>query len=136
MTRTILRLLAVPWMLCIAAAASQAADIVILTPRNQETIHDNSGKVGVTVQAQLGPRQQIRLLLDGRPAGPASNQRSFTLEDIDRGEHTLQALLVNDKDAVLATSAAVTFYLWRASAQFPARKPKPKPPPSAPPAKP
>ncbi len=121
----------------ITAPAGYAADITIVRPRNQETIHDNSGTITVTVKAATGDRRRVVLLLDGRPAGPASSRTTITLGGIDRGEHTLEALLVDEKDAVLATSTAVTFHVWRASSQFPARKPTPTPsPPSPSPAKP
>jgi len=111
------------------AAAANAADISIVSPRDQETINDNSGNVMVTVQARLGTDQRIRLLLDGSPVGTDTVQSRIQLENIDRGEHTLEALLVDDKDLVHATSSTITFHMWRASSQMPARRQTPKPPP-------
>lgn len=133
MAHTFLRWLAVPLVLCITAAAAHAADILIVSPRHQETVHDNSGNVTVKLDARVSGRERIRLLIDGVPAGSDSQKTTIPLEGIDRGEHILEALLLDEKDGILATSPAVTFYMWRASAQFPSRKPKPKPPPPPPP---
>ena len=124
--RRCVRLLAATAALWLAATAGFAADIAIISPRHEETIHDNSGNVTVTVRASLAGRQRIRLLLDGGPAGTDTDNTAIALEDIDRGEHMLEALLVDEKGSVLAASPAVTFYMWRASSQFPTRK-KPTP---------
>jgi hypothetical protein len=131
--RNSVALLVVPAVLWFAAPASSAQDIAIVSPRNQEMVQDNSGNVTVKVQARLGPRQRIRILLDGAPFGADSDRTTIALEGIDRGEHLLEALLLDEKDAVLATSSTITFHMWRASSQFPARNPKPKPKPPEPP---
>lgn len=122
-------LAAAPWF---AATKAAAAEIAIVSPQHEQTVHDNLGNVSVVVEAALGDRRRIRLLLDGLPVGPDTDASTIDLEGIDRGEHKLQALLVNEKGEVLARSRAVTFYMWRASAQFPTRRPPP-PPPSPPP---
>jgi hypothetical protein len=127
--RSLVRLLALPAAFWLAATAGNAADISIVSPRDKETIHDNFGNVTVTVRATLTGRQRIRLLLDGAPVGTDTNQLEIPLEGIDRGEHMLEALLVDDKDLVHATSQTITFYMWRASSQLPGRAQKPKPPP-------
>ena len=127
-TRIFLFLFA-PAALWFAAATVGAAEIRILSPQQEETVHNNSGNVTVAVQARLGAGEHIRLLLDGSPQAPDSDRGIFALEGIDRGEHKLQALLMSDKDEILARSKTVTFYMWRASAQFPTRKPPPPPPP-------
>lgn len=115
-----------------SAAVNAAGEIAIISPRDQETIHDNSGNITVTLRARLGDRQRVRLLLDGAPAGDDTDRMTINLEGIDRGEHTLKALVVDDKGRVHAASPAITFHMWRASSQFPARKPKPKPSPQPP----
>ena len=127
------RLLALPAVFWLATTVGNAADVSIVSPRDKETIQDNSGNVMVTVRASLTGRQRIRLLLDGAPVGKDTNQLRIQLEEIGRGEHTLEALVVDDKDLIHATSPTVTFYVWRASSQMPARKQKPTPPPPPPP---
>ncbi|MGQ0578139.1 MAG: hypothetical protein ACT4PQ_04420 [Betaproteobacteria bacterium] len=129
--RTCVRLLGVPAALWLAVTASIAADIAIISPRHEETLHDNSGDVTVMVRASLAGGQRIRLLLDGEPAGTDTDSTTIALEGIERGEHELKALVVDEKGSVLAASPPVTFYMWQASSQFPTRK-KPAPPPKPP----
>lgn len=107
--------------LSLIAQAALAANIRIVNPQNEETVHDNSGNVTVVVQAELRDRQQVRLLLDGMPAAPDSEDKTFELSGIDRGEHTLEAMLLNDRNEVVAKSGPVTFYMWQASRKFPSR---------------
>lgn len=99
--------------------AQSVAAISITEPRAGATIHDNDGNVPIVVTLRAGGL--IVVLLDGKPYGPRQNGTSFVLQDVDRGEHTLQVQLVDADGAVVASSAAVTFYLWRASALFPGR---------------
>jgi hypothetical protein len=131
LAQTCVRLLGVLAALWLAATASIAADIAIISPRHDETVHDNSGNVTVTVRASLTGRQRIRLLLDGAAADTDTDSTAIALEGIERGEHKLEALVVDEKGSVLATSRPITFHMWRASSQFPTRKkPTPLPQPS------
>jgi hypothetical protein len=61
-------------------------------------------------------------LLDGKQYGTQQTDTSFVMQGVDRGERTLQVQLVDADGAVIASSAVVTFYLWRASALFPGRR--------------
>jgi hypothetical protein len=100
--------------------------VSIVSPRNEETIHDNTGRVAVTIAIRngntLAAGGAIRVLLDGKPFGPDARTSSFALEGLERGEHRLQVQLTNAAGAVIATSEVVTFYMWQASALFPSRK--------------
>jgi len=120
---TMWRVLALILVVSFGAGAQSATQIAISSPASGDTVHDNEGNVAVTVVAQgAGEGHTIRLLLDGAPYG--SNQRVpwFRLENIDRGEHTLQAQLINEDNRVIAESRPVTFYMWRASALFKGRR--------------
>jgi hypothetical protein len=103
------------------ATSGLAADIGIASPAHEETVHDNAGNVAVTVDAAPGPDQTIRLLVDGEPAAPDSRGTRFELRGIDRGEHRLQAQLLDADGRVVAESPPVTFFMWQASRNFPAR---------------
>ncbi|MFN7085705.1 MAG: hypothetical protein ACK4N4_03650 [Burkholderiales bacterium] len=106
-------------------AGAEAAGVVIVSPRAEETIHDNTGNVTVTVTVRNGGAAQdapLRVLLDGQPYGPLQHARSFTLAGVERGEHTLQVQLTDAAGEVVASSDAVKFYLWQASRLFPGRK--------------
>lgn len=124
--------------LTLAAFAAEAARIEILSPQHEETIHDNEGNVEVTVRAELGRDQRIRVLMDGVPAAPESESRTIPITHVERGEHTLKAQVVNERGHVVAESKPVTFYMWQASALFPGRQPPPsvEPPPPPPQLKP
>lgn len=123
--RTMWRALALALFLTlsIGAGAQSQWQIAISSPASGETVHDNEGNVAVAVAIEgAGERPAIRLLLDGRPHGVDQSAPSFALENIDRGEHTLQAQLIDARGQVIADSQPVTFYLWRASALFKSRK--------------
>ena len=108
-------------MLLAFAGGAAAASVAIVAPAQDETIHDNSGNVSVSVEVDDAPGAKLRLLLDGRSAAPEADGTELRLENIDRGAHSLQAELIGPDGNVLAASAPVTFYLWRASRLFPNR---------------
>lgn len=110
----------------VAAAQGDNVTMTIVSPQNQETIHSNVGSVPVTVNLPAGgdvaAGNAIRVLLDGRDFGPLQHTRSFVLNGVERGEHTLQVLLLDASGNATASSGSVTFYLWQASALFPGRR--------------
>ena len=106
-----------------AALPAGAAQIDIVVPSAQQTMHDNAGNVDVQIAAALEPArgEQVEVWLDGRlvARGP---QTDFRLGGVERGEHTLQARLVDRKGRTLAVSQPVAFHLWQASRLFPNRR--------------
>lgn len=119
--------LLVPALLALPAAGQPAPALTIATPANEETVHDNTGRLAVTVTVDDGgaldeSRAVLRVLLDGARFGVEQRGRSFTLEGIERGTHALQVELLDRDGRTVATSPAVTFHMWRASALFPSRK--------------
>lgn len=107
-------------------AQSGPPGIAITSPKNEETIHDNTGRVPVSIAIQgsagLPEHSSIRLLLDGQPYGAARYGASFTLEGVERGEHMLQAQVVDASGKTILSSDTVTFYMWQASRLLPGRK--------------
>lgn len=130
--RPILKRLPLPALALLAAFALPAigqpgATLAIMSPASEETVHDNTGQVGVTVVVDDGGalaqgRAVLRVLLDGALFGAGQRGLSFRLEGIERGTHTLQVQLVDRDGKTVAASAPVTFHMWQASALFPARK--------------
>ncbi|TYK65303.1 DUF4124 domain-containing protein [Colwellia echini] len=94
-------------------------DIVINTPKNNATIRDNTGSV--YIEGGIKPRfkkgLKVLLELDGQPYNPPQVHSMFSLRDINRGEHKIKMLLLDDKGKVIASSSSVTFYMHRASSQ-------------------
>ena len=119
----ILMRLALPVGLWLLLSAASAADVEIFKPKNQETVHNNSGNVTVEVMALLDPGHTVRLLIDGDRAAPDSRDLTFRLQGVERGEHTLQAVVLDRRGDVVKRSKAVTFFMWQASQQFPNRTP-------------
>ncbi len=115
--------LALPVGLWLLVSAASAVDIEVFKPKNQETVHNNSGNVSVEIMALLDPGHTIRLLIDGDRAAPDSRDLTFRLQGVERGEHTLQALVLDRRGHVVKRSQPVTFFMWQASKQFPNRAP-------------
>lgn len=93
--------------------------VEITSPKNQETIW-NPATVSVSVEVKYGDNKSglqkgdvLVLLLDGRKVGDGGTSMSFTLnrDQIPRGEHTLQATVVNDSNTVLMTSGTITVFI-------------------------
>ena len=110
-------------MLLLAAASARAAEISVVRPASNETIHSNQGKLTVVVRrAGAAPGSKIRLVLDGTVLPHSYRSGPIKLRGIERGSHTLKAVLLDAGDRRIAASAAVTFHMWQASRLFPSRK--------------
>lgn len=92
------------------------AEIRITSPADDASIRDNAGNVKVDVELSPGLRDgdKVELKLDGQSIG-GGKKTAFTLTDIDRGSHSLQALVKNSAGKVVARSASITFTLQRRS---------------------
>ncbi|MGE5129552.1 MAG: hypothetical protein ACM3IK_07970 [Sphingomonadaceae bacterium] len=102
---------------------AQAAEIAIVQPANEETIHSNQGDLTVQVAVSGGaPDGSVQLVLDGAVLPHSYRANVIELIGIDRGTHTLQAMLLDAKGERLAASQPVTFYMWHASRLFPSHK--------------
>jgi len=110
-------------VLLTAASAAQAAEISVVTPANNETIHSNQGKLTVKLRRVGGPSGAgVRLVLDGAARPKIYRGNVIELGGINRGSHNLKAVLVNANGKRVAASMPVTFYMWHASRLFPDRK--------------
>lgn len=93
--------------------------VLIVSPRQDETIRDNTG--AVTVQMVLEPSlkaeagHQLALLLDGIKQPGNSISSLLQLQNVDRGSHTVQIQVEDAEGKTLATSNVVTFHLKQAS---------------------
>lgn len=109
---------------CVPLARAQAVRVVIESPQQEETVHDNAGNVAVSVaiQGDMPARARIRVLLDGLQQGAEQGATSFVIEGVERGEHLLQVELVDEAGRILGSSETVKFFMWQASQLFPSRK--------------
>ena len=90
----------------------------IAAPANDEAIRSNQGLVDVslTLQPALMKGHRIRIYLDGQPASGELNTTQITLQNVDRGTHTLQASVIDAQGNEVIRSPSVTFHLLRVSA--------------------
>ncbi|WP_417349795.1 DUF4124 domain-containing protein [Ferrimonas sp.] len=103
-------------------SATQAAipgySLAILSPEQDATVRSNQGKLTIRVAADPKPAadHSLQLLVDGQ-AHRLQGHR-LTLNNLDRGTHQLQAVVVDQQGALLAQSPAVTIHLHRQSRLF------------------
>jgi hypothetical protein len=99
--------------------------IAVVKPAGDATVFDNAGNVEVTVAVSPALRidagDRIALILDGRRIS-VRRATQFKLSGITRGEHSLEAQVVDSSGNVLISSNPVKFHLWQASRLFPNRR--------------
>lgn len=90
--------------------------LAIASPADDEAVRENAGNVTVVtnVNPNLRTGHVMRLLVDGQAAGEG-RQAEFSLENVDRGTHTLTVEIVDDNGDVLIRSPSTTFHMLRAS---------------------
>ncbi|NQD36184.1 DUF4124 domain-containing protein [Permianibacter sp. IMCC34836] len=93
--------------------------LAISKPAAEEVIRDNEGRIGVegSVSPMMDEDHRVRLLLDGKQVGELAQAPSWTLDEVDRGEHTLVIEVVHKSSGkVFASSPSSKFMLFRTSA--------------------
>ncbi|MBB3230806.1 DUF4124 domain-containing protein [Halomonas stenophila] len=94
----------------------------ILAPENQATLPTGAAgnvQVRLGIQPALREDHRVRLLLDGRVSQSAMHTDTFLLSNLNRGEHQLQAELLDATGAVRHRTAPLTLYVQRASVNLP-----------------
>jgi len=91
--------------------------IQIMTPSEQGQIPMGQHQVPVSLQLtpQLSANHSVQLYLDGQAFGPPSHSTQLILDNLHRGEHTLQAAVVDQQGKELNRSTSVLFYVQRRS---------------------
>ncbi len=97
----------------------------LLTPENGATIRNSLSQVPFSLQLhpELQGDQRLQLLLDGQVVRTLGNGGSFILEQVTRGEHQLQAQVIDKNGKVLASTPSITFYFHHHSRLFPTGAP-------------
>ncbi|MBV2133507.1 DUF4124 domain-containing protein [Pseudomonas sp. MAP12] len=90
-------------------------------PNDDDTLRANAGDftVDVSLEPSLREGDLLQLLLDGQPLAAPGTQTSFRLGQVDRGTHSLQAVVLRDGEP-LQTSASVSFTVQRVHIGSPA----------------
>jgi hypothetical protein len=104
------------------AQAITAYQVSIMTPQDDATVRENTGRVEVALQVvpslEADSNYTLQLLFDGQPVGKASTSLKYTLTNVDRGTHTLQAKLLDPLGTSVAHSETITFHMRRISILF------------------
>lgn len=93
--------------------------MAIMKPANDATIRNNLGII--QVQVRLEPalksrsKHRIQYYLDGQPHGPPIENTGITFSNITRGEHTISAVVLDEKGSVLIRTESVTVHVKRES---------------------
>lgn len=98
--------------------APAIAALRIVKPGEGETVFDNSGSVTVewaTEPAAAGGGIRYQIRLDGQAQPALQSGQSFTMQGVERGEHTVQVTAIGPDGRSLAESKTVKFYLRQAS---------------------
>ncbi|MDE3271515.1 DUF4124 domain-containing protein [Pseudoalteromonas sp. G4] len=91
--------------------------IEIVSPSHEDTIRDNTGSLHVStrITPSFNPKFKVQLLFNGKRNTPPQSKAVFVMRNVDRGAHTIQAQLFNEKGEAVATSEQITFFMHRAS---------------------
>ena len=89
----------------------------IVSPESGATIAPGPGDFVVMagVEPALGPSETLLLRLDGQPVGAPQRQPSWQLQNVFRGEHSLQIDRLDAADNVLHRSEVSIVYVLRPS---------------------
>ncbi len=93
--------------------------LVITSPENDATIRSNAGNVSINVAIEpvLFEDDLLVLFVDGKEVG-SGKSLLFSLSNLDRGTHTVDVAVKNEKDEFLKRSAKLVFHLRKESKLF------------------
>lgn len=88
----------------------------IVSPKNDESIRENTGAMTVllTLEPELRGNDSVSLYMDGQEVA-SGRQLSFSLSNVDRGTHTLQAKIKSSAGKSIFESNSITVHLQRIS---------------------
>lgn len=89
----------------------------INSPAPEETFRNIGGQL--TVDAGISPKLRdgdtVQVLLNGEPAGNPSTSTRITLNEVWRGEHTLQVVVRNAEGETIQSSEPVKVYVHQST---------------------
>jgi hypothetical protein len=104
-----------------ASAEDSTYQVRIVNPADQSTVFSDTGEMTVlaSVSPPLANGDGLELLVDGESAGPPGASLDFALSGMARGEHLIQARVIDATGNVAVASPPDTFQVWSASILFP-----------------
>ena len=94
----------------------------VATPTPDESLRANGGMISVqlVIEPPLREGHVVDIVLDGKTIA-SGRLSSASAKNLDRGSHTVAAVLKDAEGKVIATAPAVSFYLLRSSKLHPGR---------------
>lgn len=113
-------------------ARQDYTSFVIVSPKDQENIQ-NLQVIPVEVKTvpDLLEGDKVLLLLDGNPWGSPLPTTQLQMENVERGQHSLAAAIVDKDQKVVKQTNTITIYVHRPTLNSPTRQAPPPPPPKA-----
>lgn len=92
-------------------------DFSIAQPENDATIRSNEGTVtvGLSLSPSLAAGHVIHVYLDGSRLEADMTTTQFSLNELNRGTHTLEAKIVDAEGKVQIATESISFHLRKAS---------------------
>lgn len=89
--------------------------ISVVSPENNQVVRSTEGTVDISVELRPGlqPGHKIRVYLNGTQAAQDLETTQITLQNMDRGTHSLEVAVIDDKNNELKRSGAVSFHMLR-----------------------
>ena len=107
----------------VEAQASDGAEyetLAVIRPAPQETLWGTGGRVEIAIgiAPDLQPLHRLGLYRDGILTDVRTQAARFEIADVHRGEHTVQAVILDEDDNELLQSAPVTFFVQQTSIYY------------------
>lgn len=106
-----------------ARAGVTYTEFVVVSPAPETTIRSNTGNVAMQVRLEPSLRSalghRIQFMVDGINQGEPGVGTSASFQNLDRGSHTLSAVVLDGKGRTLRSADAVTIFVRRQTALFP-----------------
>jgi hypothetical protein len=98
----------------------------ISEPASGGSVRNNEGKMTVVLALSpaLQPDHRVSLTIDGQPISGRFDTLAIDLDGVERGQHRLQARVVDANGATLIQSAPVEFTMRQASRLIPGPQPR------------
>lgn len=93
----------------------------VVRPEQQETLWNIGGtlEIELALDPSLAPEHRIDVFVDGTRRDIGATSTTFSVPEVFRGTHTLQAVIVDANGNDLLRSLAVTFHVQQTSIQNP-----------------
>jgi Domain of unknown function (DUF4124) len=105
-------------------APSDYTDFEIFAPAPDSVLHTHDLDVHIRLAPPLATHHQMTLYLDGKRTDAKSpDGTSFSIADLTRGSHALQAIILDRESGATRSSNAVSFHVLQSTVASPPRGP-------------